>query len=97
MDKDYVSLTQFENNPALKKEFGGDYQAYLRAYIQQIQQTPLFELELTNSFKNLPNSIPNSVFPSDVYSAKPSANNSISFVSEYSEIPCNFASDFNSD
>lgn len=56
MDKDYVSLTQFENNPALKKEFGGDYQAYLRAYVQQMQKTPLFEIG-QNIIRNLPNSI----------------------------------------
>lgn len=62
MEKDYVSLTQFENNPALKKEFGGDYQAYLRAYVQQMQKTPLFELAATNSFKNLPNSIKDSIW-----------------------------------
>lgn len=62
MDKDYVSLTQFENNPALKKEFGGDYQAYLRTYVQQMQQTPLFKLASTTSFKNLPNSIKDSIW-----------------------------------
>lgn len=61
MDKDYVSLTQFENNPALKKEFGGDYQAYLRAYVQQMQQTPLFEIG-QNIIRNLPNSIKDSLW-----------------------------------
>ncbi len=61
MDKDYVSLTQFENNPALKKEFGGDYQAYLRAYVQQMQKTPLFEIG-QNIIRNLPNSIKDSLW-----------------------------------
>ena len=56
MDKDYVSLTQFENNPALKKEFGGDYQAYRKAYVQQIQKIPLFQIG-QNIIRNLPNSI----------------------------------------
>lgn len=61
MDKDYVSLTQFENNPALQKEFGGDYQAYLRAYVQQMQKTPLFEIG-QNIIRNLPNSIKDSLW-----------------------------------
>ena len=61
MDKDYVSLTQFENNPALKKEFCGDYQAYLRAYVQQMQKTPLFEIG-QNIIRNLPNSIKDSLW-----------------------------------
>lgn len=61
MNKDYVSLTQFENNPALKKEFGGDYQAYLRAYVQQMQKTPLFEIG-QNIIRNLPNSIKDSLW-----------------------------------
>lgn len=61
MTKDYVSFSQFENNPALKKEFGGDYQAYLRAYVQQMQKTPLFEIG-QNIIRNLPNSIKDSLW-----------------------------------
>ena len=58
----FVTLSQFEKNPELQKEFGGDYQKYLTSYVKEMKSSALFSLAKEAKFMSLPNSIRASIW-----------------------------------
>lgn len=60
-DVKFVTLSQFEKDPKLQKEYG-DYNKYLDSYVKSLRETPLFSAEQKVGFMSLPNSIRDSVW-----------------------------------
>ena len=59
---EFVTLSQFEKSPELQKEYGGNYQNYLSAYVKEMQSTSLHELAKNKNFMSVPNSIRESIW-----------------------------------
>lgn len=58
----FVTLSQFETDPELQKEYGGNYNNFLNAYVKSLKETPLFSAAQKREFMSLPNSIRDSVW-----------------------------------
>lgn len=59
---EFVTLSQFEKSPELQKEYGGNYQNFLTAYVKEMQSTSLHELAKNKDFMSIPNSIRESIW-----------------------------------
>jgi len=58
----FVTLSQFEKDPKLQAEYGGNYNTYLNAYVKSLKETPLFSAEQKMAFMSLPNSIRDNIW-----------------------------------
>lgn len=58
----YVSLSQFEKDPKLQREYGGNYNNFLNAYVKSLKETPLFSAEQKLGFMSLPNSVRDNIW-----------------------------------
>lgn len=58
----FVTLSQFEKDPKLQKEYSGNYNNFLNAYVKSLKETPLFSAEQKMGFMSLPNSIRDNIW-----------------------------------